>query len=843
MKYTYQIEGMSCKGCRKKVEEALNAIDGVSAVVSLVPPSATVITSKALTVDVLQHALSKAGNYTIKNGEVSQTNAHGIAVQSEHRLLQDHKTNIDKTATPGNYYCPMHCEGEKNYEHSGSCHICGMDLVKAPVLKSSPLQYSCPMHPEIIRDSPGVCPTCGMDLVRIENGADLEDTGYLVLRKKFVLAICFTLPIFLISMSEMIPANSLFEIMDLKYWNIVQLILSIPVIFYATWMFFQRAWKSVTSWKLNMFTLIGLGAGVAWLFSIVALFFPAIFPHQFRTHQGTVYVYFEAAAVILTLALLGQLLEAKAHQRTTTAIKELLKLAPAMATKIVGNKETTVSITEIEKGDLLRVKPGEKIPVDGSIKEGEATIDESMISGEPVPVDKKPGDMVRSGTINSNTSFIMTAEKIGSETLLSRIIEMVNTASRSKAPIQKIADRLSGYFVPAVVMISVITFFAWAIYGPEPVYVYAMVNAISVLIIACPCALGLATPMSVMVGIGKGAQMGILIKDAESLEKMNSIDVLIIDKTGTLTDGRPSVERVVSVDPHVGEKDLLRRIVALNSSSEHPLARATMKYGAEKGIVIDPIKLFRAVSGKGVTGKLGTEDLALGNKSLMDQLGVAITPDIEEMVSAEQKAGKTVSYLSINGQAAGFVVISDQIKPTSRKAIWNLQNEGLQVIMFTGDNSNTAKAVSENLRLDGFQAQMLPEDKLTEIKKLQASGKKVAMAGDGINDAPALSQADIGIAMGTGTDVAIQSASITLISGDLSGIVKARALSKKVMSNIKGNLIFALGYNILGIPVAAGVLYPFSGMLLSPMFAALAMSLSSVSVILNALRLKNTNIE
>ncbi|GGI26482.1 hypothetical protein GCM10008119_22880 [Pedobacter mendelii] len=591
-----------------------------------------------------------------------------------------------------------------------------------------------------------------------------------------------------------------------------------------------------------MFTLIALGAGVAWLFSLVALFFPAIFPHQFRTHQGTVYVYFEAATVILTLALLGQLLEAKAHQRTTTAIKELLKLAPATATKIVGNKETTVSITEIVKGDLLRVKPGEKIPVDGSIKEGDATIDESMISGEPLPIDKNSGDMVRSGTINSNTTFIMTAEKIGSETLLSRIIEMVNTASRSKAPIQKIADRLSGYFVPIVVMISLITFIVWAIYGPEPAYVYAMVNSISVLIIACPCALGLATPMSVMVGIGKGAQMGILIKDAESLEKMNSIDVLIIDKTGTLTEGRPSVERVVSVDPHVGEENLLRKIVALNSSSEHPLARATMKYGAEKGIAAEPINLFKAVSGKGVTGKLGTDQLALGNKSLMDQLGIAIAADLQEMVSAEQKAGKTVSYLSINKQAAGFVVISDQIKPTSRSAIWSLQNEGLKVIMYTGDNSNTAKAVSENLHLDGFQAQMLPEDKLTEIKKLQASGKKVAMAGDGINDAPALSQADIGIAMGTGTDVAIQSASITLINGDLSGIVKARALSKKVMSNIKVNLLFALGYNILGIPVAAGILYPFSGILLSPMVAALAMSLSSVSVILNALRLKNTNI-
>lgn len=842
MKYTYHIEGMSCKGCRKKVEDALNTIDGLSSVVSLDPPVATITTSSPISVDTLQAQLSKVGNYMIKNGEdLEVIPAHKN--KSEGRDLYHNKeTGNNRTDTMGIFYCPMHCEGEKNYGHSGSCPVCGMDLVKAPDLKSSQAEYACPMHPEIIRNLPGVCPICGMDLVQMENGVEHKDEGYSALKKKFVVAASFTLPIFLISMSEMIPANPLFKIMDLEYWNIVQLIFSLPVIFYATWMFFQRAWKSLTSWKLNMFTLIGIGAGVAWLFSIVALFFPSIFPHQFITHQGTVYVYFEASTVILTLALLGQLLEAKAHQRTTTAIRELLKLAPATATKIVGNKEITVGITEIQKGDLLRVKPGEKIPVDGSIKEGNATIDESMISGEPIPVDKKLGDMLRSGTINSTTTFIMIAEKIGSETLLSRIIEMVNTASRSKAPIQKIADRISGYFVPIVVLISAITFFIWAVYGPEPAYIYAMVNAISVLIIACPCALGLATPMSVMVGIGKGAQMGILIKDAESLEKMNAIDVLIIDKTGTLTEGRPTVERVVSTDPNRIQKDLLQRVVALNSSSEHPLAQATIKYGEEKGITAEKINLFESITGKGVMGILGKEHLALGNKSLMDQVEATIDPDLVNKVSAEQKMGKTVSYLSINGQVAGFVVISDKIKETSRSAIRKLQNEGLSVVMFTGDNSDTAKAVSAHLKLDGFQAQMLPEDKLIEIKKLQASGKKVAMAGDGINDAPALSQADIGIAMGTGTDVAIQSASITLISGDLLGIVKARTLSKKVMSNIKGNLIFALGYNVLGIPVAAGILYPFSGILLSPMVAALAMSLSSVSVILNALRLKNTNI-
>jgi len=841
MKHYYQIEGMSCDGCRKKVEDALNAFSGVSSVVSLVPPRATVTTNSPVSLETFQKALLKAGSYTLRSDTGLHGHQNGMTGGNGRQLGQSEKKNDVEADHKGIYYCPMHCEGDKTYRHNGSCPVCGMDLVKQPTLERTVIQFSCPMHPEIVRNSPGICPICGMDLLQIENGADREDEGYTVLRKKFVIAASFTLPIFLISMSEMIPGNPLFKMMNLKYWNLVQLIFSLPVIFYATWMFFERAWKSVISWKLNMFTLIGLGAGVAWLFSLVALFLPAIFPQQFRTHHGTVYVYFEAATVILTLALLGQLLEAKAHKRTNTAIKELLKLSPAMATKIIGEKEKTVSINEIEKGDLLRVKPGEKIPVDGSIKEGNATVDESMITGEPVPVDKKPGDTVRSGTINSNTTFIMTAEKIGSETLLSRIIEMVNTASRSKAPIQKIADRISGYFVPVVVLISALTFVAWAVYGPEPAYVYAMVNAISVLIIACPCALGLATPMSVMVGIGKGAQLGILIKDAESLERMNSIDVLIIDKTGTLTEGRPSLERVVSTDPNIGEKDLLRRIVALNSSSEHPLARATMKYVEEQGVQIETVHHFEAISGKGVIGKLGEENLGFGNKSLMDQLGVAVPPDLEEMVSGEQKMGKTVSYLSINEHAAGFVVISDKIKTSSLTAIRDLQDEGLKVIMFTGDNSDTAKAVSEYLKLDGFYGHMLPEDKLAEIKKIQAPGKKVAMAGDGINDAPALSQADIGIAMGTGTDVAIQSASITLMSGDLSGIVRVRTLSKKVMSNIKVNLLFALGYNVLGIPIAAGILFPFSGILLSPMVAALAMSLSSVSVILNALRLKNTS--
>ena len=682
-----------------------------------------------------------------------------------------------------------------------------------------------------------------MELVPLKVNVDEEDKTYKNLLRKFKIAVIFTIPIFILSMTEMIPNNPIFKLMDLKYWNWVQFALSLPVVFYATWMFFQRAWKSITTWNLNMFTLIGIGSGAAWLFSMFAILFPTIFPDQFKTEHGTVHVYFEAATVILTLVLLGQLLEVRAHGRTNSAIKELLKLAPNQATKIIDGKEQVASIDDIIKGDLLRVKPGEKIPVDGSIKEGEAIIDESMITGEPVPLEKKTGDAVSSGTINGNKSFVMIAERVGSETLLAKIIEMVNSASRSKAPIQKVADKISGYFVPIVVGISIITFIVWAIVGPEPKYVFAFINAIAVLIIACPCALGLATPMSVMVGVGKGAKSGVLIKEAQSLEGMNDIEILIVDKTGTLTEGKPSVEKVVSANTKYPEDDILQKIISLNSSSEHPLAQATLRYGEEKKIDIKPVSKFEAVTGKGVIGVLDGAALALGNPKLMEQVNATIAPGLETQAKAEQKLGKTVSYLSEGNEAIGFVVISDKVNASSQEAIHKLQEEGMKVIMFTGDNEDTSKAVSDALHLDGYKAQMMPEDKLNEIKRLQSEGKKVAMAGDGINDAPALSQADIGIAMGTGTDVAIESASITLVNGDLDGVAKARLLSHKVMRNIKQNLLFALGYNALGIPIAAGVLYPVFGLLLSPMIAALAMSFSSVSVIANALRLKKMNLK
>jgi len=829
---------MSCSSCQNQVEKALSEVTGVKKVsVDLRKAEATIEMNAHLPLEKLQDAL---------NGTPYRITLPGMSTTSDN-LSEAEQCCHEETGQSRTFYCPMHCESNKTYNKPGSCPICGMDLIPSPVAEpvyrssnAGRRSYTCPMHPEIVRDEPGSCPICGMDLVPADTEADTteENRTYQTLLTKFKTAVFFTLPIFIIAMSEMIPGNPLFRILDLKYWNWVELVLSLPVVFYATWMFFERAWRSVITWHLNMFTLIGMGAGTAWLFSVVAVFFPGIFPDAFKTHHGTVYVYFEAATVILTLVLLGQLMEARAHGKTNAAIKALLKLAPATATKITGGKEQVVSVHDIHKGDVLRVKPGEKIPVDGTISEGETHVDESMITGEPIPADKKAGDTVKAGTINGNKTFIMTAEKVGAETLLAQIIDMVNKASRSKAPVQKLADKISRYFVLIVVLIAILTFILWAISGPDPALAYALVNAIAVLIIACPCALGLATPMSVMVGIGKGAQSGILIKNAEALERMNETDIVVIDKTGTITEGKPSVEKVIPVDNHFSEKDILQKIISLNSNSEHPLAQATLRYGKEQNIEAESIVNFETVAGKGVTGVLENKKLALGNVRLMEQEQTDIPEETMKQVAKEQQHGKTVSYLSEENKVIGYVVISDKIKATAEEAVRRLQDEGLKVWLFTGDNENTAKAVSDTLGLNGYKAGMLPEDKLMEIKKLQAAGNKVAMAGDGINDAPALSQADIGIAMGTGTDVAIESAAITLVKGDLNGIAKARLLSEKVMKNIRQNLWFALGYNVLGIPVAAGILYPVLGLLLSPMIAALAMSFSSVSVITNSLRLR-----
>jgi len=680
-----------------------------------------------------------------------------------------------------------------------------------------------------------------MDLVPMEAHSSEEDKTYNKLLKKFWISIGFTVPIFLIAMSEMLKNNPLYTLLDQIYWNWVQLALSIPVVFYTAWMFFKRAWTSFKTMNLNMFTLIGIGSGIAWLFSLFALFFPEVFPSNFKTADGNVFVYFEATTVILTLVLLGQLLEARAHSQTSGAIKELLKLVPSTATLVGESEDRLIAIDKIERGNLLRVKPGEKIPVDGSIVEGQSSIDESMITGEPIPVDKNIADKVSSGTINGTKSFIMKAEKVGSETLLSQIIHMVNTASRSKAPIQKLADRIAKYFVPIVILVSVITFVLWTIFGPEPAYVFAFVNAISVLIIACPCALGLATPMSVMVGVGRGAQSGVLIKNAEALETMNKVDTVIVDKTGTITEGKPSVEKVKATSS-IDENTLVHYITSLNQYSEHPLAEAIINYGKLKNVLITKVNDFETITGKGVIGTVENKKIALGNAKLLEDASISIAKNLTDAVISEQEQGKTVSYIAVENEAVGYVTIFDAIKKTSKNAIKKLQENGIEVIMLTGDNINTAKAVAEQLNLKLYKADCLPEDKLNEIKKLQQQGRIVAMAGDGINDAPALAQSDVGIAMGTGTDVAIESASVTLVKGDLQGIVKAKKLSHSVVRNIKQNLFFAFIYNVFGVPIAAGVLYPIFGLLLSPMIAALAMSFSSVSVITNALRLRKIKI-
>ena len=832
MKHTYHIHGMTCNGCRSHVEKTLSEVEGVTQVsVALEKAEATIEMEKHIPIEKLQEALKNdGGRYSIhQNGE------H----QHEHQRKKE-----DTSQGKGTFYCPMHCEGDKTYDKPGDCPICGMDLVEEQnqsVLSSE--QWTCPMHPEVVKDEPGSCPICGMDLVPMQPDISAEEKTYRKLLKKFWVAAAFTLPIFLIAMSEMITNNPLYDILEQKNWNWIQFALSIPVVFYATWMFFERAYRSIKTWNLNMFTLIGIGAGVAWLFSVVGMLFPDIFPSEFKTESGAVHVYFEAATVILTLVLLGQLLEARAHSKTNSAVKELLKLAPNKAIKIVDGEEVEVPIDKIALGDILKVKPGDKIPVDGVVTEGSTSVDESMITGEPIPVNKSADDKVSSGTINGNQSFLMKAEKVGSDTLLSQIIHMVNDASRSRAPIQNLADTVSAYFVPIVVLIAIITFIVWAVWGPDPAPVFALVNAIAVLIIACPCALGLATPMSVMVGVGKGAQNGVLIKNAEALEKMDKVNTLIVDKTGTITEGKPAVEKIGAFGNTYSEEDVLQYIVSLNSNSEHPLAEATVSYGKEQNTEIEKVDGFSAVTGKGVEGKVDGKKLDLGNPKMMDYANAAISSEMKDEAKTYQKQGKTVSYLAIDGTVSGYVVIGDKIKKTSAKAIKELQEKGIDVVMLTGDNHDTAQAVASELNLADFKAGMLPEDKLREVEKLQEIGKVVAMAGDGINDAPALAKSDVGIAMGTGTDVAIESAAITLVKGNLHGIVKARNLSDAVMKNIKQNLFFALIYNTLGVPIAAGVLYPFFGILLSPMIAALAMSFSSVSVIANALRLRTISIK
>lgn len=765
-----------------------------------------------------------------KKNEVHSHHGHG-----EHETEKDANKVTD---SKDKYYCTMLCEGDKTYPEPGDCPVCGMHLKKLEAVHKSTLIYTCPMHPEIRQDKPGSCPKCGMNLVPekgVENSE--EEESYKKMVKKFRIALALSIPVFIIAMSGLVPFLHLESIAPKKVWSWIEFLLATPVIFYSGWIFFKRGWSSIRRWAPNMWTLISIGVGSAYLFSVFALLFPSIFPEQFKDMQGNVHLYFEASAVIITLVLVGQVLELKAHGKTNSAIKALLNLVPPVARLITDGKEEEIPLEQVKTGDILRVKPGEKIPVDGVITDGNAVIDESMITGEPMPVDKSRDDKITGGTINGKTVFEMRAEKVGNDTLLARIIEMVNEASRSRAPIQRLADVVAKYFVQIIVVISLITFAVWAIWGPQPAYVYAFVNAVSVLIIACPCALGLATPISIMVGTGRGAQMGILVKDARAIEEMNRVDILIIDKTGTITEGKPSLKGYKTFGK-LSDEEVLMLAASVDDNSGHPLAEAIVKGAKEKKISLKKLDNFESVTGKGVQALYQGKRIGLGNQRLMEDFKTSLNDEEKKLVKAWQLEGQSVVFLALESKIEGIIGVADKIKETSAKAVNSLQKMGVRVIMMTGDNEFTARAVAGELHLDGFEADCLPDDKFNKIRELQVQGHIVAMAGDGINDAPALTQANIGIAMGTGTDIAMQSAEITLVKGDLNGIATAKTLSSEVMRNIKQNLFFAFIYNVLGVPIAAGVLFPVFGILLSPMIAAAAMSFSSVTVISNALRLR-----
>ena len=846
---------MSCEGCQKKISSALNNVKGIKADVNLAGNFVEISSEKEIDLEKLNTELKNAGNYVLEDPEKPKSTEF-IPPQ-------------DRVSPSSVYYCPMECEGNKVYFVQGKrCPVCNMYCVpieEKSVIASKAKQtvetdfvetfseklgeYYCPMFCEGDKTYPENvgCPVCGMDLVKITgNDDESEDDTYKNLKKKFWISAAFTLPIFILSMGGMFFKFPFSQ----KISGILQLIFTIPVVFFTGWFLFKRAWISFKSWNLNMFSLIGLGASAAFIFSLFALFFPSLIPHELMHNHHEVPLYFEAVAVILTLVIFGQMLEAKAHQKTGNAIKELMNLSPKEAHLIQNNVEKNIPISEVKIGDILKVKPGEKIPVDGEIIEGNTTIDESMITGEPIPAEKKIGDKVTSGTINGNQVFLMKTEKIGKNTLLSQIIEMVNSASRSKAPIQKLTDKVSKIFVPVVIAISVLTFIFWYFFGGENRAIFALVNALAVLIVACPCALGLATPMSVMVGIGKGARNGILIKNAEALEEMEKVNVIITDKTGTLTEGKPSLTQIFT--ENIPENEALQLAASLNKNSEHPLSQAVLnavilneaKRNEESVLPQNKtVKNFENISGRGILGEIDGKKLFLGNIHYLKENHFEISENLLQKTQILENEANTVSYLTIDGKAVAVFGFKDKIKENAKSAIKSLQNKGIEVIMMTGDNETTAKHVAESLGIKKYFANCLPQDKINEVKNLQNQGKIVAMTGDGINDAPALAQANVGIAMGTGTDIAMNSAEITLLKGDISGVAKSKIVSEKMMKNVKENLFFAFAYNTLGIPIAAGLLYPIFGILLSPMFAAAAMSFSSVSVIANSLRLNKVKLK
>ena len=733
------------------------------------------------------------------------------------------------------YFCSSRCHDK--FRADPELYLSGEHLNAVEDMPEGTI-YTCPMHPEIRQTGPGSCPICGMALepetVSLDDGPDPELVD---MRRRFWWSALLTLPLFVYAMSDMIPWLSFDQLIEPARAQWAQFVLATPVVLWGGWPFFVRAWESLKTRNLNMFTLIGIGVGIAYLFSLVATAMPELFPPAFRNHSGRVGVYYEAAAVITALVLLGQVLELKARGSTSSALRALLELAPPSAVKIFGSgDEREVPLDELESGDRLRVRPGDKVPVDGEIEEGSSAIDESMVSGEPLPVKKGAGDTVIGGTVNQTGGFIMRATNVGKDTMLSKIVQMVAEAQRSRAPIQRLADQVAGWFVPAVVMVAVVTFVVWAIWGPAPALTYALVNAIAVLIIACPCALGLATPMSVMTGTGKGAQHGILIRNAEALETLEKIDTLVVDKTGTLTMGKPDL---VAVNPVEGidEAEFLAAVAGVEMGSEHPLAHAIVEGARSRGVSPADATDLASTTGEGVEADVNGRRVAIGNEKMMRRVGIS---DESWLGTAEagRAKGQTVMFVAFAGKPAGLIAVADPIKPTSANAIAALHARDIRVVMLTGDSRGTAEAVAREMGIDEVHANVSPEDKHREVERLKSEGRRVAMAGDGINDAPALAAADVGIAMGTGTDVAIESAGVTLVRGDLTGVVQAIVLSRATMRNIRQNLFFAFGYNTLGIPVAAGVLFPAFGLLLNPMIAAAAMSLSSVSVIANALRLR-----
>ena len=773
----------------------------------------------------------------------SHEHGHHAAHAHHHPPVHPAKPAVETpTHWPGTIHtCPMHPEVRQ--EGPGHCPVCGMALepegIPAPTVKT---EYVCPMHPEIVQDGPGHCPICGMALephtvtLEAEENPELQD-----MTRRFWIGALLTVPLIIIAMGRHFPGMPFDGLASSRDLNWLELLFATPVVLWGGWPFFQRGWRSLVNRSLNMFTLIALGVGVAYGYSIVAVLFPALFPAAFRAAHGAVAVYFEAAAVIVTLVLLGQVLELRARQRTGAAIKALLGLAPKTARRIDadGNDED-IPLDRIQPGDRLRVRPGEKIPVDGIVREGHGSVDESMVTGEPIPVEKNPGEKVIGATVNGTGSLVVEAQRVGADTLLSQIVQMVAQAQRSRAPIQKLADRVAGYFVPAVVAVALLTLIVWAIFGPPPAMAYAIINAVAVLIIACPCALGLATPMSVMTATGKGATVGVLFKNAEAIELLRHIDTLVVDKTGTLTEGKPQLVTTMPAS-NLDEATLLRFAATLERGSEHPLADAIVGGARERGIALGQAERFESVTGQGVMGEVDGQRIALGNRTLLQALNVD-SGALEDEAERLRADGQTVMFVAVDGRVAGLLGVADPIKPTTPDAIRALHAEGLNIVMLTGDSETTARAVARKLGLDQVIAGVLPDQKAEQIKALQREGRRVAMAGDGVNDAPALAQAQVGIAMGTGTDVAMESAGVTLVKGDLNGIVRARHLSRATLRNIRQNLFFAFAYNALGVPIAAGVLYPAFGILLSPMFAAAAMSFSSVSVVFNALRLRSAAI-